>query len=123
MSGLKTNVSKVQTRRLNCVIVLRLTIQNYTFRLKAGQHLFDSAKVFFRGKNVEVGCVLSGVGNLRQATLRLANRDFYLEYDGRFEIVSITGTVSVQRGTGLFPPGIYHSCQAGRHGVKTCSCT
>ena len=46
-------------------------------------------------KRIGAGCALSGVGSLSHARLRLANRDFYSEYDGLFEIVSITGTVSV----------------------------
>lgn len=70
-------------------------MQNYTFRLKAGQDLFDSVDTFVREMHVEAGCVLSGVGSLTHATLRLANREFFSEYDGHFEIVSITGTVSI----------------------------
>ena len=70
-------------------------MQNYTFRLKPGQDLFDAVEAFIKERQVEAGCVLSGVGSLTHATLRLANRHFYTEYDGHFEIVSITGTVSV----------------------------
>jgi len=70
-------------------------MQNYTFRLNPGQDLFDSIGAFVRENRVEAGCILSGVGSLRQATLRLANREFLSEYDGPFEIVSITGTLSI----------------------------
>ncbi|RPJ28914.1 MAG: DNA-binding protein [Chloroflexi bacterium] len=70
-------------------------MQNYTFRLQPGQDLFDSIEAFARERQVEAGCILSGVGSLTHATLRLANRDFYSEYDGHFEIVSMTGTVSI----------------------------
>jgi predicted DNA-binding protein with PD1-like motif len=70
-------------------------MQNYTFRLQSGQDLFDSIQAFVREKHIEAGCVLSGVGSLTHATLRLANREFLSEYDGHFEIVSITGTVSI----------------------------
>jgi uncharacterized protein len=70
-------------------------MQNYTFRLKPGQDLFDSIDAFVMQEQIEAGCVLSGVGSLTHATLRLANREFYTEYEGHFEIVSITGTVSV----------------------------
>jgi hypothetical protein len=70
-------------------------MQNYTFRLKPGQDLFDSIEDFVSEKRIEAGCVLSGVGSLTHATLRLANRDFYSEYDSHFEIVSITGTISI----------------------------
>ena len=70
-------------------------MQNYTFRLASGQDLFDSLQAFVMEKHVQAGCVLSGVGSLSHATLRLADRDYNSEYEGPFEIVSITGTVSV----------------------------
>src|SRR5512143_2593321 len=70
-------------------------MKNYTFRLRPGQDLLDSLEAFINERYVEAGCVLSGVGSLTHATLRLANRDVYTEYDGHFEIVSITGTVSI----------------------------
>ena len=70
-------------------------MQNYTFRLFPGQDLFDSIQAFVMKKHIRAGCILSGVGSLRHATLRLANREYTSEYEGPFEIVSITGTVSV----------------------------
>jgi uncharacterized protein len=70
-------------------------MENYTFRLPSGQDLLDSIDAFVMQKNIEAGCILSGVGSLTHAVLRLANREIYNEYDGFFEIVSITGTVSV----------------------------
>ena len=66
----------------------------HTFRLKPAQDLFDSIEVFVIDKKIEAGCVLSSVGSLTHATLRLANRSVFNEYEGHFEIVSITGTVS-----------------------------
>ena len=66
----------------------------HTFRLKPAQDLFDSIEAFVVAKKIEAGCVLSSVGSLTHATLRLANRNFYNEYEGHFEIVSMTGTVS-----------------------------
>jgi uncharacterized protein len=70
-------------------------MKTYTFRLKPGQDLFDSIETFVVDKKVEAGCVLSAVGSLTHATLRLANRGHYNEYDGHFEIVSMTGTVAM----------------------------
>ena len=70
-------------------------MQNYTFRLKSGQDLFDSIQSFVVENHIEAGCILSGVGSLAHAMLRLANREYYSEYKGHFEIVSITGTVSI----------------------------
>ena len=70
-------------------------MQTHTFRLKPGQDLFDEIETFVHEKHIEAGCILSAVGSLTHATLRLANRDHYNEYDGHFEVVSMTGTVSV----------------------------
>lgn len=70
-------------------------MRSFTFRLKPGQDLFDSIEGFVRENNIQAGCVLSGVGSLTYATLRLANRGVYNQYEGHFEIVSMTGTVSV----------------------------
>ena len=70
-------------------------MRNYTFRLRSGQDLFDSIEAFVKDKRVEAGCVLSGVGSLTHAAIRLANREYTSEYDGYFEIVSMTGTVSI----------------------------
>ena len=70
-------------------------MQIHTFRLSPGQDLFDEIETFVHEKHIEAGCILSAVGSLTRATLRLANRDHYNEYDGPFEIVSMTGTVSV----------------------------
>ena len=70
-------------------------MENYTFRLKPGHDLFDSIEAFAQEKGIRAGCVLSGVGSLTHVTLRLANREFLTEYEGFFEIVSITGLVSI----------------------------
>ena len=70
-------------------------MQAFTFRLKAGQDLFNEIETVVAENKIEAGCVLSGVGSLTHVTLRLANRDHYTEYDGHFEIVSMTGTISV----------------------------
>jgi len=70
-------------------------MENYTFRLAPGQDLLDSIESFVLQKQIEAGCVLSGVGSLTHAVLRLANREIHSDYEGHFEIVSITGIVSI----------------------------
>lgn len=67
----------------------------HTFRLKSMDDLFDSIEEFVKQNHIQAGCVLSSVGSLTHVTLRLANRSDYNEYEGHFEIVSMTGTVSV----------------------------
>jgi predicted DNA-binding protein with PD1-like motif len=70
-------------------------MKTYSFRLRPAQDLFDSIESFVADQKIEAGCVLSAVGSLTHATLRLANHEYYNEYDGQFEIVSITGTVAL----------------------------
>jgi len=70
-------------------------MKTYTFRLKPDEDSFDSIETFVAERHIEAGCVVCSVGSLTHVTLRLANRDFHTEYTGRFEIVSLTGTVSV----------------------------
>jgi hypothetical protein len=70
-------------------------MENYTFRLKSGQDLFDSIQEFVNEKQIKAGCVLSSVGSLRRAVLRFANNNSFSEFEQFFEITSITGTVSV----------------------------
>ncbi len=65
-----------------------------TFRLKPGQDLLDEIERVVAQNGIRAGCILSAVGSLTRATLRLANRDTYNTYAGHFEIVSATGTVS-----------------------------
>ena len=49
-------------------------MENYTFRLTPGQDLLDSIESFVLQNQVEAGCILSGVGSLTHAVLRLVNR-------------------------------------------------
>ena len=70
-------------------------MQAFTFRLKPEQDLLNEIESIVAEKKIQAGCVLSAVGSLTHVTLRLANREYYSEYDGHFEIVSMTGTVSL----------------------------
>ena len=70
-------------------------MENYTFRLKSAQDLFDSIESFAREHHIEAGCVLTGIGSLTRLAVRLADRDRPSEFEGHFEIVSLAGTVSI----------------------------
>ena len=72
-----------------------MLFRSYTFRLKPGHDLFDAIDEFVHENNIEAGCVLSGVGSLTHVKLRFANMEHFSEFSGFFEIVSITGTVSI----------------------------
>jgi predicted DNA-binding protein with PD1-like motif len=72
-----------------------LFMKIYTFRLKPQQDFFDSIEEYVKKNHIQAGVILSAVGSFTHATLRLANKSTYNEFDGHFEIVSITGTVSI----------------------------
>jgi predicted DNA-binding protein with PD1-like motif len=67
----------------------------FTFRLKPGQDLDLEIKAFVKKHTIHAGCILCAVGSLTDTVLRLANRDDTTHTTGHFEIVSITGTVSI----------------------------
>jgi len=67
----------------------------HTFRLKPQQDFFDSIEEYVKQNNIQAGVILSAVGSFTHASLRFANQKTHAEYDGYFEIVSVTGTVSI----------------------------
>jgi hypothetical protein len=70
----------------------------YEFRIKPGQDLRAEIDKFVKDKEIKAGCVLTCVGHLKKATLRMASAvagesQPIKEFDGPFEIVSLVGTV------------------------------
>lgn len=68
------------------------------FRLKPGQDLKKEIEKVARKKDIKAGVLLSVVGGLESAVLRMPgsrpDNQIVKEWDGPFEIVSGTGTVS-----------------------------
>jgi predicted DNA-binding protein with PD1-like motif len=67
----------------------------YALRLRPGE---DPARVldeFAKTHALEAACVLTCVGSLRKAVLRFANQEETVGLEGKFEIVSLTGVLSV----------------------------
>ena len=54
-----------------------------------------SLKNFVLTNNIEAGFILTAVGSLQQATIRFANQNESHVLLGKFEIVSLVGTLSV----------------------------
>ncbi len=69
-------------------------MRELAFRLRRGSDLRQSIEEKCKELNVNTAVVLSGVGSLYQARIRLAKATEYLEREEDFEIVSLTGTVS-----------------------------
>ncbi|MBT2556247.1 DNA-binding protein [Hymenobacter sp. ISL-91] len=70
-------------------------LRTYALRLKPGQDLRRELLAFAQAHNLRAACILTGVGSLTTATLRLANQEGPTVYQGHFEIVSLVGTLSV----------------------------
>jgi predicted DNA-binding protein with PD1-like motif len=66
----------------------------HVFRLKPHQDLKGEIHAFAKNKNILAGVVVSCVGSLEQYNLRFANREVPTQGKGRFEIVSLSGTLS-----------------------------
>lgn len=75
-------------------------MNTYALRLKPGQDLRHELEVFANVRHLRAGLVLTCVGSLTQAALRLANAENTTIFTGHFEIVSLVGTFS-QNGAHL----------------------
>jgi uncharacterized protein len=63
-------------------------------RLNPQQDLKIELENFVKQQDIEAACILTCVGSLTQAVLRLASQPEGTVYEGRFEIVSLVGTLS-----------------------------
>ncbi|KIT14565.1 PPC domain-containing DNA-binding protein [Jannaschia aquimarina] len=63
------------------------------FRLKPGDDLLDRLHAARRDIGADALTLVTCVGSLTRATLRYADRDDAVLHEGRFEIVSLVGTV------------------------------
>ncbi len=68
--------------------------KTYALRLRPGDDLRQGLLAFVQAQHIRAGAVLTCVGSLTVATLRLANQEGPSEYRGHFEIVSLVGTLS-----------------------------
>ncbi len=66
----------------------------YVLRLKPGQDLRVELERFAKAKNIQAGFIVTCVGSLQKVALRLADKSDSTKYDGKFEIVSLVGTLS-----------------------------
>ena len=73
----------------------------YALRLRPGDDLREALLAYVAAQGIEAGAVLTCVGSLTVATLRLANQEGPTEYRGHFEIVSLVGTLSAAGGSHL----------------------
>jgi len=80
-----------QFRRLS---VLISAMNSIALRLTPQQDLKQELDEFARQQAIEAACILTCVGSLTQAKLRLAGQSEATIYQDKFEIVSLTGVLS-----------------------------
>ncbi len=79
-------------------MITQIKLENgklHCFRLTPNQDLKSEVISYCEKNKIKAGCVLSAVGSLTQLRLRLANSVAFLERKEFFEIVSVTGTISI----------------------------
>jgi uncharacterized protein len=67
----------------------------HVIRLKPGQDLKQSIQQYVIDNNIKAGWLVSCAGSLTTYAIRFANQPVVSKGDGHFEIVSLTGTVSI----------------------------
>ncbi len=70
----------------------------YAFRLKPGQDLKKELVAYVNKHHITAGFILTCVGSLQCATLRLADREKPSVHKRKFEIVSLVGTLEPDGG-------------------------
>ena len=68
-------------------------MKTYAFRLKPGQDLREEIEKFAKGHGIKAGVIVSCVGSLQKAVLRMAGAQEEKTFEGPFEIVSLVGTL------------------------------
>jgi uncharacterized protein len=82
----------------------------HAIRLKPGQDLKKSLTDFVREKQITASWIVSGIGSLTQTNIRYANQQEGVIQKGYFEILSLSGTMSIH-GSHL------HICVADERGI------
>lgn len=71
-------------------------MKTHVFRLHPGQLLREEIEKFAREKNIQAGVIITCVGNVSKAVLRMANAKIVKTWEGTFEIISLVGTVEAK---------------------------
>ncbi len=70
--------------------------RTYAIRLKPGQDLYAELQKFVNENNIQAGWIATCAGSLTDYKIRFANQEEGSVGKGHFEIVSLSGTLSVQ---------------------------
>ncbi len=70
-------------------------VKVHAIRLKPGQDLRKEIESFVAKEKINAGYIITCVGSLTQTNIRYANQQSGAIMNGHFEIVSLTGTISI----------------------------
>jgi len=85
-------------------------MKTYAVRLLPGQDLMTELEKIVQEKNIKVGCIVSCLGSLSKAHLRMPGGKTFQNFEGKFEILCLNGTLSVNgshlhMALSVFPDG------------------
>jgi len=66
----------------------------YAFRLTEGSDLKQEIIRFGKENNIQAGFIITCVAGLKRATLRMADDSIIKDFEEKFEVVSLVGTIS-----------------------------
>ena len=69
-------------------------MKTFAIRLRPGEDLKKSLESFVKDKSIQAGFIITCVGSLKEANLRMANELIVTSFKENFEIVSLVGTLS-----------------------------
>ncbi|MBQ2684694.1 MAG: DNA-binding protein [Erysipelotrichaceae bacterium] len=69
-------------------------MKHHAFRLTYGKDLRQGIEDYCRDNDIQSAAIVTVVGCVYRARIRLADGETIEEYDDRYEIVSLTGTIS-----------------------------
>ena len=72
-------------------------MKTYSVRFEPGQDLKEALKTFTTANGIQAGSIITSVGALSKARLRMAGAQEIKEFEGPFEIVSLVGTLSPEK--------------------------
>ena len=70
-------------------------MKTYAFRLQQNSDLRLEIQKFVKEKNIRAGAIITCVGNLTKAVIRMAGAKKIKAYEGTFEIISLVGTIEI----------------------------
>lgn len=73
-----------------------MSLKTLALRLKPGQDLKKELAAFCQANKLQASTMVSGVGSLKVAEMRLADEKQKVVLQGPFEIVSLTGTLGCE---------------------------